>query len=167
MPLTTKREVRERIRKFVIDASVEYCIDSGDCESSSTECALLKVYESFKKEVPRIIIRYGEYNGFIQWLRGVNMPIPYTYYEERKVVAEWLDETIEESEKYNNDQVDQLYYHLFTREFFALCKKYKIEDKYNMKTSELTDVESSNVNSIYNPSDIKTEFENYKFHNLD
>lgn len=49
-------------------------------------------------------------------------PIAYSYHEHRKLLESWLQETEEESEKYSDDEVSNLFYHLISREILALAK---------------------------------------------
>ena len=46
-----------------------------------------------------------------------------SYYDKRKIIEKWLEETPEESERYGDDTMCDLYYWLLTREFMAMVRE--------------------------------------------
>ena len=87
MPMTTKKEVIDRIRQYLIEACQDKCEDSdceGDCSNPSV--AVKCVYNEFKDEFGWKVKQVGEYNAFKEWLLGLALNVAYTYYDEKEVV---------------------------------------------------------------------------------
>lgn len=70
--------------------------------------------------------RYGsEFNCFREWLCGVPsaLRIDFTYFDARKIVKGWFEQTEKESMRYDDEAVWNKYLYLITREFFAMVDK--------------------------------------------
>lgn len=64
------------------------------------------------------------HNAVIEYLKGLpsGIHVAFYYSDERNLLKEWLQETEEEAQKYDDYEVDQLYWHLLSREILALAK---------------------------------------------
>ena len=121
MKRSTCKEVKEAIRKYIIEG-IE--LDNYEIDASKLPDAqkVLKVFEIFKSEKSWQIYREGMRHSFIDWLMGVPSALHTDIYycEQRTLIASWLDQTPEESERYCDIDVATHYYQLLTREFFAM-----------------------------------------------
>ena len=124
--ISMQREVKERIRKEIIEAAQQYAEEYEIENYTDTASALNCVYAEFKNQFDWKIKRVGEHNAFIEWLRGLPMSFVYSYYDERMTIQKWFNQSDEEASKYSDDQVDKLYWNLLAREFFALVKKFNV-----------------------------------------
>ena len=124
--ISMQREVKERIRKEIIEAAQQYAEEYEIENYTDTASALNCVYAEFKNQFDWKIKQIGEYNAFIEWLRGLPMSFVYSYYDERMTIQKWFNQSDEEASKYSDDQVDKLYWNLLAREFFALVKKFNV-----------------------------------------
>ena len=126
---TTKKEVKEKIRAYIIG-----CMDfSGyigyegypDTEPETDGGKVLLCRDIFRSEYDYNIRRMGEYNAFKEWLSGVPgvLTVDFSYYDVRHILESWLDETEEESARFDDVQVWEQFLHLVTREFFAMVDK--------------------------------------------
>ena len=81
--------------------------------------------QHFLSEYGYNIGKIGSYRAFQDWLCGLPsaFTVAFSYYDARKIVRDWLEQTEEESEKYDDGQVWEKYLHLITREFFAMVDK--------------------------------------------
>lgn len=124
MKRTTSREVKTAIREYLLD-----CMDfSGyDLDESKMSIAekVTTCYRIFKEEKSYEIKRIGERAAFTDWLRGLAsaLSVDFYYFDERALIESWLDQ--QDSEKYPDEKVDALYWHLLTREFFAMLATVK------------------------------------------
>lgn len=119
---TNCKEVKIVVQNYLLD-SIRYDMDN---ETATHETAVQYAYNRFISEYGWNVRRIGEYNAFTEWLRGLALPVDFYYFDERALLEEWLEEEPEESGKYDDLQVDKLYWHLLTREFFSMARKYKI-----------------------------------------
>lgn len=94
---TNTKAVKEAVKNYII---------------ASNDETLTELKERFIDEYSWCIKRIGEYNAMIEWLRGLAINCSYTYYDERLLLKSWLQETEEEANKYSDEQVDKLYWHL-------------------------------------------------------
>lgn len=124
--ISIQREVKERIRKEIIEAAEQFAEEYEIENYTDTASALNCVYAEFKNQFDWKIKRVGEHNAFIEWLRGLPMSFVYSYYDERMTIQKWFNQSDEEASKYSDDQVDKLYWNLLAREFFALVKKFNV-----------------------------------------
>lgn len=130
---TTSKEVKERIREYLFEAMEAYAEVSEMAEASESrrgyvEEILRRTYSNFKKEMDWEVKRIGEQNTFTEWLKGLALPIDYCYADDKKHVQEWLKQSNEEAAKYDDEDADNLYWWLLTREFFAMVKKFHIKE---------------------------------------
>lgn len=120
---TTKKEVKEKIRAYILDR-LEFC-DHTDDEPETDGGKVLLCRDIFRSEYSNQIRRMGEYNAFKEWLSGVPgvLTVDFSYYDVRHILESWLDETEEESARFDDVQVWEQFLHLVTREFFAMVDK--------------------------------------------
>lgn len=128
---STKKEVKEKIRAYILD-----CMDfSGyvgydghpDADPESWQDRVLLCRDIFREEFlhPYNMKRYGNSWGcFCEWLCGLPsaLTVAFSYYDARQLVREWLEQTEDETNKYDDAQVWDKYLHLITREFFAMVE---------------------------------------------
>jgi len=150
--ISMQREVKERIRKEIIEAAQQYAEEYEIENYTDTASALNCVYAEFKDQFSWKIRQIGEYNAFIEWLKGLPLQFDYSYFDMRAKIEYWFDQSSEESSKYSDEQVDKLYWNLLTREFFALVKKFKVtgiiepEDNIEIEPSDMDNIlEESNI----------------------
>lgn len=124
--ISMQREVKERIRKEIIEAAQQYAEEYGIENYTDTASALNCVYAEFKHQFDWKIKQIGEYNAFIEWLKGLPMQFDYYYFDMRERIKYWFNQSDEEASKYSDEQVDKLYWNLLAREFFALVKKFNV-----------------------------------------
>jgi len=166
--ISMQREVKERIRKEIIEAAQQYAENCGIENYTDTASALNCVYAEFKDQFGWKIKQIGEYNAFIEWLRGLPMSFVYSYYDERMTIQKWFNQSNEEASKYSDEQVDKLYWNLLAREFFALVKKFNVsgiiksEDDTKVTPYDMDDyldndnaLEESTIVSNTGPEDIE------------
>lgn len=152
--ISMKKATREKIRNYLIDAAIKFTEmfedDLDGQNSEDSQVAIRCVYEKFKNTFNFKIKSMGEYRAFIEWLRGLPLDIDYTWYNERKRIEEWFNQTPEESSKYSDDSVDNLYWQLLAREFFVLVDKFKIkETPVKESTIVSEEVESIDLDDYY------------------
>lgn len=124
--ISMQREVKERIRKEIIEAAQQYAEEYEIENYTDTASALNCVYAEFKNQFDWKIKQIGEYNAFIEWLKGLPMQFDYSYFDMRERIKYWFNQSNEEASKYSDEQVDKLYWNLLSREFFALVKKFNV-----------------------------------------
>ena len=83
------------------------------------EITIVEMKERFLKEDGWAIPRMGMENACIEWLRGLAINVDDTYREIIKLLAEWLDDTEENQEKWIDKKGDGLYWLLLAREIVA------------------------------------------------
>lgn len=150
--ISMQREVKERIRKEIIEAAQQYAEEYEIENYTDTASALNCVYAEFKNQFGWKIKQIGEHNAFIEWLKGLPMQFEYSYFDMRAKIEYWFDQSDEESSKYSDEQVDKLYWNLLAREFFALIKKFNVsgiiepEDNIETGPSDMDNIlEESNI----------------------
>lgn len=128
---STKKEVKEKIRIYILD-----CMDfSGyigydehpEAEPENVHDRVLLCRDIFRAEYVNAynMRRYGvEWGCFREWLCGLPsaLTVAFSYYEARQLVREWLEQTEDEANNYDDAQVWDKYMHLITREFFAMVE---------------------------------------------
>lgn len=124
--ISMQREVKERIRKEIIEAAQQYAEEYEIENYTDTASALNCVYAEFKNQFDWKIKQIGEHNAFIEWLKGLPMQFDYSYFDMRERIKYWFNQNNEEASKYSDEQVDKLYWNLLAREFFALVKKFNV-----------------------------------------
>lgn len=126
---TTKKEVKEKIRAYIIG-----CMDfSGyigykgypDTEPETDGAKVLLCRDIFRYEYRYNIRGMGEYYAFREWLCGVPsaLTVELSYYGARHILESWLEETEEESNRFDDSKMMDQFLHLVTREFFAMVDK--------------------------------------------
>lgn len=128
---STKKEVKEKIRAYILD-----CMDFSNYigyegypekEPENWQGKVFLCRSIFRWEYvnPQNLRRYGGERGcFHEWLCGLPsaLSIDYNYFDVRQIVREWLEQSEEESNKYDVIQVWEKFLHLVTREFFAMVE---------------------------------------------
>ena len=166
--ISMQREVKERIRKEIIEAAQQYAEEYEIENYTDTASALNCVYAEFKNQFGWKIKQIGEYNAFIEWLKELPMQFDYYYFNMRERIKYWFNQSNEEASKYSDEQVDKLYWNLLAREFFALVKKFNVsgiiksEDDTKVTPYDMDDyidndnvLEESNIVSNTVPEDIE------------
>lgn len=104
MRKTNSKEVKAAVRKYLLE-----------CD----EITIVEMKERFHNEYGWMIKRVGELNACIEWLRGLAINVDYCYYDIIQIMADWLDDTVENQEKYIDKKGDDLYWLLLAREIVA------------------------------------------------
>ena len=102
--------------KEVKAAVKNYLVEVAQSEELNT---IKDIKEKFISEYGWAIARLGERNACIEWLRGLGVGVDYSYYDIIQLMAEWLDESTEEAEKWLDKRGDRLYWDLLAREILA------------------------------------------------
>lgn len=120
---TTKKEVKNKIRAYILD-HLEFCDYTGD-EPKTDGGKILLCRDIFRDEYGYNIRRMGEFRAFKEWLCGVPgvLTVDFTYYGVRQIMREWLDQTEEESSRFDDVETWEKFLHLVAREFFAMVDK--------------------------------------------
>lgn len=108
MRRTNSKEVKEAIKNYLAEVA--------EAEEIGT---IKDIKEKFVSEYGWEIARLGERNACVEWLRGLGVSVDYSYYDIIQLMAEWLDETTEETEKWLDKRGDALYWDLLAREILA------------------------------------------------
>ena len=120
---TNSKIVKDRIRAYLMD-----CMREEDIAENATEKeVVMYVYDRFITEANWNFPRIGRTNAFTEWLRGLALHTDFYYEDERELIRQWTNETQEEADNHDQMDVDNLYWWLLTREFFALVRKYRID----------------------------------------
>ena len=105
MRRTNSKEVKAAVRNYLLEVA------------ESEELATIKdLKDKFLNEYGWAVTRLGQYNACIEWLRGLGINVYYTYYDIIQLMAEWLDESTEEAERWLDKRGDGLYWQLLARE---------------------------------------------------
>ena len=105
MRRTNSKEVKAAVRSYLLEVA------------ESEELATIKdLKDKFLNEYGWAVARLGQYNACIEWLRGLGINVDYTYYDIIQLMAEWLDESTEEAERWLDKRGDSLYWQLLARE---------------------------------------------------
>lgn len=108
MRRTNSKEVKAAVRNYLAEVA------------QSEELNTIKdIKNKFINEYGWAVARLGERNACIEWLRGLGVGVDYSYYDIIQLMAEWLDESIEEAEKWLDKRGDGLYWDLLAREILA------------------------------------------------
>ena len=102
---TNSKAVKEAVKAYLIE-----CAETEDLATISD------LKERFLKEKSWEIPRVGLQEAFIDWLQGLAIGCVYSYYDIVRVLAKWLDDTIENQEKQLDKNGDRLYWYLMARE---------------------------------------------------
>ena len=105
MRRSNSKEVKAAVRSYWLEVA------------ESEELATIKdIKDKFLNEYGWAVARLGKYNACIEWLRGLGVGVDYSYYDIIQLMAEWLDESTEEAEKWLDKRGDGLYWQLLARE---------------------------------------------------
>ena len=124
MRRTTSQEVKESIRKYILENIT--LVDYGADESLMTDSEkLLRTYSIFKNEKQGELTRYGDSLAFKHWLQGIPSAIAtaISYHDQRKIIGAWLEEAPGEIEQYDDCYVADLYYWLIACEFLQMVRR--------------------------------------------
>ena len=129
---TNSKAVKEAVKKHIIECLQGSCnVANGYVPDDDIKGQLDYFVADFKNwynphEKQRTKVLHEAFRLFLQGLPSC-FSYPFTYFEIRQVVREWLQQTEIESEKYGNEEVCNLYFYLLYREFLAICKKHKVD----------------------------------------
>ena len=105
MRRTNSKEVKAAVRSYLLEVA------------ESEELTTIKdLKDKFLNEYGWAIPRMGELNACIEWLRGLAINCHYYYGDIVYLLAEWLDESTEEAERWLDKRGDSLYWQLLARE---------------------------------------------------
>ena len=105
MRRTNSKEVKAAVRNYLLEVA------------ESEELATIKdLKDKFLNEYGWAVARLGQHNACIEWLKGLGINVDYTYYDIIQLMAEWLDESTEEAERWLDKRGDGLYWQLLARE---------------------------------------------------
>ena len=105
MRRTNSKEVKAAVRNYLLEVA----------ESEELE-TIKDLKDKFLNEYGWAVSRLGQYNACIEWLRGLGINVDYTYYDIIQLMAEWLDESTEEAERWLDKRGDSLYWQLLAME---------------------------------------------------
>lgn len=149
--ITMKKEVKEKIQQYLINAC-EIFAENYDSNETDPAKLIKLVYGEFKNQFDHEIQRKGEQNAFKEWLRGLALPVEFSYNNIKQLVTEWFGQTEEEANVYSDSDTDKLYWQLLTREFFALVNKFKVDEMVDEVVVEEPTVDE--VGEDFKPSDL-------------
>lgn len=117
---STNKKVIEKIHSHIAD-----CVYDVDTNEELTPIGASKMlYENFViwcNSRLKPIAKNGE--NFTEYLRILPFAFEFSYYEIKKIVADWLEETEEEMEKYSDEKAESYYHALIFREMSKLKDK--------------------------------------------
>lgn len=119
-------DVKIKIRNYITDSiDEEYLTECGYKHDGSPKELAKATYDCMcnefwqgneKKRTPN---RQQALIDYMMGLPGSICPA-WTYYDQRLLLKEWLQQTETESEKYNDNEVADKFYHLIAREFYYM-----------------------------------------------
>ena len=105
MRRTNSKEVKAAVRSYLLEVA------------ESEELTTIKdLKDKFLNEYGWAVARLGQHNACVEWLKGLGINVDYTYYDIIQLMAEWLDESTEEAERWLDKRGDGLYWQLLARE---------------------------------------------------
>lgn len=126
---TTKKEVKEKIRAYILE-NMDFTGYIGydgypDTEPKTDGEKVILCRDIFRYEYRYNIRGMGEYHAFREWLCGVPsaLTVELSYYGARHILESWLEETEEESSRFDDSKMMDQFLHLVAREFFAMVDK--------------------------------------------
>lgn len=138
MTKTNIKEVKQSVRAYLLECVDESWLEEMNLTDSEPGAIFSALFEQMKSEywIGYERKRYpNRETAFIQWLMGLPvLTVDYYYDDMRNLLAKWLEETPEESAKYDDSKVSDLFYHLMAREFFAVLDQW--ERKQEKKDSQ-------------------------------
>lgn len=124
---TNSKQVKEAIRKYLQEGFENSgCnLDEGIYNGLTLPEMARKFLDIMEKEYPKF---YGgnfySYAAIADYLQGLpsSISVRFYYNEERNLLKEWLQETDEESNRFEDDKMNRLYWFLISREIIKLSK---------------------------------------------
>lgn len=111
MRRTNSKETRNAVKSYLLEVA------------NSEELNTIKdIKNKFLSEYGWAIARLGERNACIEWLRGLSVGVDYSYYDIIQLMADWLDESVEDVEKWLDKRGDSLYWELLAREICSTTR---------------------------------------------
>lgn len=115
---TRKAFTRERVREYLIDASMDY---ASEClEKEPTKQDVQKFVVDDIKRVMGYRMRYGVLSQemVIDYLQGLSLGVAYTYYDEWQKLNEWTGESndIQKATDSDMEKANAKYWHLLSAE---------------------------------------------------
>ena len=101
MRKTNSKEVKKAIREYLVEMN---------------DCSISELKEKFINEYGWKIASVGQINACVHWLRGLSCNIAFYYDAIAQLLAEWLDDTKENQERWLDKNGDGLYWLLLARE---------------------------------------------------
>ena len=101
MRKTNSKEVKKAIREYLVEMN---------------DCAISELKEKFISEYGWKIASVGQINACVHWLRGLSCNVAFYYDAIAQLLAEWLDDTKENQERWLEKKGDGLYWLLLARE---------------------------------------------------
>ena len=101
MRKTNSKEVKKAIREYLVEMN---------------DCSIAKLKEKFISEYGWKIASVGQMNACVHWLRGLSCNVAFYYDAIAQLLAEWLDDTKENQERWLDKKGDGLYWLLLARE---------------------------------------------------
>ena len=108
MRKTNSKEVKTAVRNYLTEVAQSEELDT-----------IKDIKEKFINEYGWAIVKLGECNACVEWLRGLGISVYYSYYDIVHLMADWLDESVEDAEKWLDKRGDSLYWELLAREICA------------------------------------------------
>lgn len=108
MRKTNSKETKKEVRAYLL-----LCAEAEGINSIS------EIRGKFINEYGYEISRRGELNACIEWLRGLGLGVDFAYYHIIRLLAGWLDDTVQNQEKRMDKDGDGLYWLLMAREIVA------------------------------------------------
>ena len=105
MRRTNSKEAKAAVRSYLLEVA----------ESEEME-TIKDIKDTFLNEYGWAVARLGQHNACIEWLKGLGINVDYAYYDIIQLMAEWLDESTEEAERWIDKRGDILYWQLLARE---------------------------------------------------
>ena len=101
MRKTNSKEVKKAIREYLVEMN---------------DCSIAELKEKFISEYGWKIASVGQINACVHWLRGLSCNIAFEYDAIAQLLAEWLDDTKVNQERWLEKKGDGLYWLLLARE---------------------------------------------------
>lgn len=115
---TRKAFTRERVQKYLIDASMDYASECFEKEPTKQEVKQFVVDEI--KRVMGYRMRHGVLTQemVINYLQGLSLGVAYTYYDEWQKLNEWTGENndIQKATDSDMEKANAKYWHLLSAE---------------------------------------------------
>lgn len=121
---TTSKEFCQKVRNHITERLSEEA-GATTAEQLQTVCnEFVNYWNGYEqKRNP------NQQTAFIDFLQGLPscLNVEFYYYNQRKALQEWHEQTDKEVGKYSDDQIATAYYWLIYREFCRMCKIAGIE----------------------------------------